>query len=435
MPNRNLPLHLELQRYHWYELAKRETGFSNTQMNKYPDRTYDSKTAGGWQKREHAPSEESIDRFGEIAPKSYLFFQCAPYRLLADERLEIEEISDLISVYRGDAGSEACTFPNDGITTDSVRSEEYKDAFSLEDLRRRGDIYAFFEILARVRDAEAKELWTDYVAALRTLYACLPSLGRDEWLREDFGLMCRLVRDLQHRTKHVDDVLVIDWYIVEDQFNDPEFEPDPAKRPTDPMTGKPIAIAEPTHFLSAKDIGQPPFWLGEGHSDLPEELDALSVQLDYDGLNELFGDQILWMAYMQAMELWGIGKSDWASCLGVEYSTISTWQSTAQYSFGIVPRTRVLALIIIRDILHRVSDYRKGPREYVRRPQAFLNGGNIVGALKNGHIFDVLSAFVKNPEMPSHNGPKGMLPVIPTGVLRLGPHLADAFAEDIALPT
>ena len=432
MPNRNLPLYEKLHRYHWYELAKRETRFSNTEMNKFPDRTYDSKAASGWQNREHAPSDESIDRFDEVAPKSYLFFQCAPYRLLANDRLETEEVSDLISVYRGDTGSKACTFPNDGLTTDSARSEEYKDAISLEDLRRRGDIYAFFEILARVRDAEVRELWTDYTAALRTLYACLPSLGREEWLRKDFGLMCRLVRNLQHRVRSVDDVLVVDWHVIEDQFDDPGFEPDPAKRPIDPVTGKPIAIAEPTHFTRARDIGHLPYWLGDGPSATPEKLDALAVQLDYDGLNELFGDQILWMAYMQVMELWGIGKSDWASCLGVEYSTISTWQSTAQYSFGIVPRTRIFALIIIRDILHRVSDHRKNPREYVRRPQAFLNGGNIVDALKTGNVFDVLAAFVKDSEMPSHKGPKGMLPIIPTGVLRLGPHLADAFGEVVA---
>jgi hypothetical protein len=429
MPNRNLPLYEKLKRYHWYELANRETGFSNRQMNMFPDRAYDSKAANGWQNREHAPSDESIDRFDKAAPKSSVYFQCAPYRLLADERLETEEISDLISVYRGDAGSKTCTFPSDGLTTDLARSEEYKDAISLEDLRRRGDIYAFFEILARVRDAETRELWSDYVAALRTLYACLPSLGRDEWLREDFGLMCRLVRDLQHRVRKIDDVLVVDWHVIEDQFNDSSFEPDPTKRPIDPITNRPISIAEPTHFTKAKDIGCPPSWPGDRPPPDPEELDALSIQLDYDGLNEIFGDQILWMAYMQIMELWGIGKSDWAACLGEDYKTLSAWQSTAQYSFGIVPRTRIFALILTRDMLHQVRRHRQNPREYVRRPQECLGGRSILDSLRIGKAFDVLSALVRNSEMPAHKAPKGMLPIIPTGVLRLSPHLAESLNE------
>ena len=133
MPNRNLPLYEKLRRYHWYELAKKETQFSKTEMNKFPDRTYDSKTASGWQNREHVPSDESINRLADddAAPKSCLYFQCAPYRLLADEQLETEEILDLISVYRGDTGLKACTFPNDGLATDSARSEEYKDALKV----------------------------------------------------------------------------------------------------------------------------------------------------------------------------------------------------------------------------------------------------------------------------------------------------------------
>jgi hypothetical protein len=227
-------------------------------------------------------------------------------------------------------------------------------------------------------------------------------------------------------------VLVVDWHIIQDQFDDPGFEPDPARRPVDSVTGQSIAIAEPTHFTRARDIGRPPNWVGDGPSTTPEEFEALIVQLDYDGLNELFGDQILWMAYMQVMELWGIGKSHWASCLGVEYETISTWQLSGQYSFGIIPRTRIFALLIIRDMLHRVSDHRQSPREYVRRPLACLNGGNIVDPLKTGNIFDVLSALVKNPEMPSRKGPQGMLPIIPTGVLRLDKHLANSLSEAIA---
>jgi hypothetical protein len=243
----------------------------------------------------------------------------------------------------------------------------------------------------------------------------------------------RFVAQGDHRVPRlVDDALVVDWHVIEDQFNDPKFEPDPNKRPVDPTTGRPIAIAEPTHFTRARDIGRPPPWLGDGPSPIPEELDALSIRLDYDGLNELFGDQILWMAYLQIMELWGVGKSDWASCLGVEYSTISTWQLTGQYSFGIIPRTRIFALVIIRDMLHRVSDHRQNPRKYVRRPLACLNGANIVETLKTGNIFDALSALVNNPEMPSHKGPQGMLPIIPTGVLRLGEHLANSLSEAIA---
>jgi hypothetical protein len=131
------------------------------------------------------------------------------------------------------------------------------------------------------------------------------------------------------------------------------------------------------------------------------------------------------MAYMQVMDLWGIGRSDWASCLGVEYSTLTTWQSTGLFSFGIVPRTRIVALLFMRDILHQVSDHRKNSREYVQRSQSWLNGRAIVDAIKFGNVLDALSALQENPKMPSHRGPKGMLPIIPTDILRLETQLVE----------
>ena len=371
------------------------------------------------------PTKPSVIRLRDAAPQAATHYLTAPYALFRNREMSLVEIKQLISPYLNEAGDTYERFPETQFghpATDRYRHIKRDDS---ESLAKRGDIYALFAILALVREAEAKRDDVSHLRHLRALYVCLPALGRFSWLRPDFGLLCMAIRRVHVRMKCSADTLGVDWNIISEQFDDPGFEPDPALRPTDPDTGCPVAISDPTFLIKVRSRGQMPEWIGEDADRENEEQNGGATPLKYKEINEMHGDQLLFMAFMQTMHLWDIRRSNWEACLGVRSATLTSWIDFGVSKIGFIPRIRILALIIIKALLHRDPDYQSDCPNAIRLNRPLLNGESVLDYLRAGRILQALRHFDKDPAIAGPVGTAGVFPLVPAGVFRLPRELTD----------
>lgn len=412
MPGKRYPVEELLRRYHWFENLKRETRWSNSRISRFDAGPSDSKVAHTWAHRKHAANDDSVDRLRPTAPLTSLYFDCAPYRLLASDTLSTEVIDELISGYRCEPGSPWYTFPKDSLTPFRPAPTARCRIGDSCGLFHRGDIYAFFALLAELRESEADGAEIEFFERLRWVYRCLPAVGRDARFRPDFGLLCESIENLHHRSQYARRCLGIDWDVIEAQFNDPRFEPDPTKRRKDPVTRKPLALADPTFIVRARNHGRRPAWIG----DKPrlEQPDTAMGAPDYDAMLRMQGDQHLFFTFIHTMTLWGISRSDWEAVLGVDATVMEAWFSFNAMALDFLPRMRMVALIIVLNLLHRDSDYRSDRFAALASPRATLNGESIRDYVVGGHALDLLTALYPDG---FNTHASNILPLIPAGVL------------------
>ncbi len=404
-----------LRAAHWYELVRLETKKSNTQLNCDPEYRANTNRAAKWEGRREFASDKSVDRFRDVAPFTSLFYDVAPYELLNDASLSVDAIDSLVMT-----GEQIVTALADNVPKTFGVGEDgdvacWRRIADSNALVRRGDFPAFLSILALVRKAEAEDDDRAHIDHLSNLYRCLPALGRYRWLRRDFGLLCELVERIHNRVAVSAAYVGVDWAIIDSQFHDPEFEPDPERRLIDPETGCAIDISDPVRLAKVLSIGSRHEW---PHKSSEEELRRkghrdIYREFSYGQICRMHTDQQLLMSFMQTCNMWFIPRTDWEAILGVSSSELLSWMNFGVLRLSPCAYHRILTINALREWLSLDSAYRENREEAIDMPREDAGGLSIRALLRAGRTMESLELI----RTPSHNSVDGQLntkrPILP----------------------
>jgi hypothetical protein len=378
-----------LRGYLWSELARREGPLDSTALNCGPELSYaNSNRSAKWARRESVPQLKSAKKHMLSAPMSFLLFTSAPFELLNNTRLSTLRINYLMSVDELERRALKEDVHGERVFEDISNLDGWRVRGNSKDLVRRGDLLAFFTILATVRQAEWDRDYATHIAEMANLYRCLPGLGRYPWLRPDFGLLCRLVLQVHARVDITQRFLGVDWQILFDQFNDSNFEPDPCNRPVDPETGRPVGVASVVRIARSPSVGDCPPWpvrpaeLGpQANTSIPS-----SIEMNYSEICRSHTDQLLFTSFMQTAHLWQIPRKDWEGCLGVSGPVLHAWIARGIDQLSPVARRRIIAINRIRERFACHRSYREDWAGFVHEKADQLGLRSVVELLRNGAI-------------------------------------------------
>lgn len=378
-----------LRGYLWSELARREGPLDSTALNCGPELSYaNSNRSAKWARRESVPQLKSAKKHMLSAPMSFLLFTSAPFELLNNTRLSTLRINYLMSVDELERRALKEDVHGERVFEDIGNLDGWRVRGNSKDLVQRGDLLAFFTILAKVRQAEWDKDYATHVAEMANLYRCLPGLGRYLWLRPDFGLLCALVSQIHSRVEVTERILGVDWQILNEQFDDVDFQPDPSKRPIDPDTGRPVGIASVIRIANSPSIGDCPAWPVPTEAlDQDEESPTHSLpRKDYEEICQSHTDHLLFTSFMLTAHLWNIPRKDWEACLGVPGSVLYRWISFGLDNLTSTARERIVAINDIRERLSRHAAYREDWEGFISDQHDQLSGRSIADMLRVGKV-------------------------------------------------
>jgi hypothetical protein len=390
---KNLPTHDKFRRFVCFELIKADSKMTIGEISQHPDKPPSSKTGFRWQKRKDTPTDDSLYDFRGVAPIALDFFDCAPFGLLADSPLSLEEIDELISVYRHDSDELPYRFPVDLPVTDIWCWDEPCRRDDSASLAKRGDIYGLFAILALVREAEAKNDFQNHIFHLRNLCQSLPLLGRFEWARRDYSLLFDSVLCLRNRVDNTKSRLGIYWYRITDYFLDPTDRPNALFDAIDPGTLLPAGLPNMTYLATAIDIGEPPVWpdnkdpLGAGFSSVSAK------DLPYSVASEICADKILLTAIANVAGIWELSGHVRAACIGVSAGDLSSLFSDGDRFLTDRHKTRIAITLALLNKLGDEASVMDDCGYILRRPRDELGGESVLSSLGRGQLFEVADAL------------------------------------------
>ncbi len=391
------PLHEAIAGYFWLEQMVREAGLNQAQINRYGIKSgQDSKRMTRWKNRGEVPTNQSVGRLAEAAPKAAEFFRTVPYRLLDPSPLTVAEIRDLMSPYHDGDGESLYHFPNDGLGLDLSECGPPCRRKQSPLLLMRGDIYAFFAILALVREAETLDDTADHIRQIQCLYYCLASLGRFSWTHKEFGLLCLAVRNNHLSVRKSAVSIGVDWEALSGQFYDPEYEPDPRKRRLDAETGFPVPVANPTFRIRPSERGVMPIWPYHEKSGAAQDT-AREPQLEMEStVEEAKKDGAHFFVFMMIMSDWKAERHDWETFLGCKPGQSTFWIDGGMDSMTKITRDRVIAIFAIHETLVSQSDEQPDLADAFRVPRAELGGDSIHQRLRCGRVLETLRDLSTN---------------------------------------
>jgi hypothetical protein len=367
-------------------LVRVEGKLDNTALNCGPNRDRANiNSASDWEARKKVPRRPSAEHFDELAPMSWLLFDKGPFRLFDERRkwtsVQIDQMMRLGEEERLVLREELNGHP---ILSDLSKVDGWRVEQDSVRLVHRSDLLAMFTLLSRVRKAEAKGDLFDHFAQTFHLFSCLPGLGRFPWLRKDFGLICRLVELVVARMPLTARFLEIDWNVLNGQFFDPNFEPDPRKRSVDPETGEPISTAPVGRLVRPRTIGRPVAWPPEPKGDAIDS--AAEGSLSFSDVQRLGTEWMLFASFMWTALVWGLERKDWEACLSTQHLEVETWLTFGTHNLSQRTTDRLILINHIREDLSNNVDYRTHPSAFMRKPREDLLGAAALDLIAIGDV-------------------------------------------------
>lgn len=372
--------------FSWDSLARVEGKLDNTALNCGPNKERANiNSAKDWAARTKIPRRTSAELFDEVAPMSWLLFNKGPFGLFDERRSwTSKQIDQMMWLSEKDQLILREELHEQRIFGDLSNIDGWSVQQDSTELVERADLLAVFTLLSRVRRAEAEGDLTQHFAHTIQLFSCLPGLGRFPWLRKDFGLICHLVELVAARSPFTAQILEIDWNTLNGQFFDPNFEPDPRKRPIDPDTGDPVAIAPVVRLVRPRTVGRPVEW-PPGPSDDTEE--SLSDRnLSFSGVQRLGTNWMLFASFMWTALVWDLPRKDWEACLGTRHLEVETWLYLGAHDLSEHTKDRLILINGLREDLSNNVEYRTNPSTFMRKPREGLTGASLLRMLAIGDI-------------------------------------------------
>ena len=173
------------------------------------------------------------------------------------------------------------------------------------------------------------------------------------------------------------------------QFFDPNFEPDPNKRPIDPETGNPVAIAPVVRLVRPRTIGRAVEWPPGPKDDTEESLGCHS--LSFSDVQRLGTNWMLFASFMWTALVWGLERKDWEACLSTRHLEVETWRYIGAHDLSQHTIDRLILVNGIREDLSNNVEYRADPSVFMSKPQDDLAEASLLDLLAIGEIGRVRS--------------------------------------------
>ncbi len=404
---RQRKLNTELRGYVWFQYVLWRMDWNHKDMEKYQSNDSRNTLAWKWLNRKASPSDRWVNELAEEVPESRRLYDLPLWRLLEDKELSIATIDSLMADYCTGDEILPYRFPDDDLTNTDRKPVvvERKDSHGLFE---RGDIYGFMAIVALVREAEVLANKTkvtepskenlDHEYHMSNLYRALPALGKFNWLRPDFWLLCRVVRLLHNRVDYTSQHLGVNWDIVDGQRMCPYFTPYRNARVMDSQTRRFQEIADPVIIRWSNDAGRMPSWpppetrkkRREPHS---EPFDNHWNELSEEDVQRSNSADLLFRRFLQIAREWNLERYSWEPMLDVSTTDLESWKEEYPCYLPRHAEVRVHALIALHAYVFRKGLSAKNLQAFLDQPIPEFDGESIRVALTRGYAVALYDHF------------------------------------------